>query len=129
MIQEKNQSGFTLIEVLIAMVIVVMAMATFLRSFAQVIDSTATLRDRHVALWVAQNKLTQYQLEEHWPATGTRSDTTVMANKEWRIQEKVSATQIPNVRRVELDISVRGEDYSHAHLVGLVIKPDEKVAP
>lgn len=125
----KHHTGFTLIEILIALAIVAIAMAAVQRSFAQVIDTTLTLRDRNIALWIAQNKLVQYQLEEHWPATGTRSDTTVMANKEWSLQEKVSATQIPNVRRVELDISARGEEYSLAHLVGLVIKPEKNTSP
>lgn len=124
----KRSAGFTLVEILVALAIVAIAMAAVQRSFAQVIDSTLILRDRNIALWVAQNKLVQYRLEEYWPAVGSRTNTAIMANKEWDLQEKVSATQIPNVRRVELDISERGSEYSLAHLVGLVIKPPEKAA-
>ena len=124
--QPRHHHGFTLIEILVALAIVVVALAALQRSFAQVIDSTYTLRDRNIALWVAQNKLSQYQMEEHWPSVGTRSDTTVMANREWSWQEKVTETQIPGVRRVEIDVQASGTDYSLAHLVGLVMKPQKK---
>ncbi len=126
--QSRRHHGFTLIEILVALAIVVVALAALQRSFAQVIDSTYTLRDRNIALWVAQNKLAQYQMEETWPSVGTRSDSTMMANREWDWQEKVSATQIPEVRRVEIDVRARGKDYSLAHLVGLVLKPQKKTA-
>ncbi len=62
--QSRRHHGFTLIEILVALAIVVVALAALQRSFAQVIDSTYTLRDRNIALWVAQNKLAQYQMEE-----------------------------------------------------------------
>lgn len=129
MIARKYHSGFTLIEILVALAVVAIAMAAVQRSFAQVIDTTLNLSDRNIALWVAQNKLTQYQLEEHWPSVGTREDTTEMANKIWSLQEKVSATQIPDVRRVEIDVRMPGEEYSLAHLVGLVIKVSKKSSP
>lgn len=129
MTRDNSHGGFTLIEILVALVFVAIAMAALQRSFAQVIDATLTLRDRNIALWVAQNKLTQYQLEQHWPSLGTRNDTTTMANVEWSWQEKVSATQIPDVRRVEIDVRAQGHDYSLAHLVGLVIKPSSKTTP
>jgi len=125
--QRGTVSGFTLIEILVALAIVAIAMAAVQRSFAQIIDTTLNLRDRNIALWVAQNKLTQYQLEEYWPAVGTHSDATEMASKEWHWVEKVSATQIPDVRRVEIDVMTAGKEYSLAHLVGLVIKPPEQI--
>jgi len=124
----RRHHGFTLIEILVALAIVVVALAALQRSFAQVIDSTYTLRDRNIALWVAQNKLAQYQMEEHWPSVGTRNDTTVMANREWDWQEKVTKTQIPDVRRVEIEVRARGTDYTLARLVGLVMKPQKKTA-
>ena len=60
--QEPRQRGFTLIEVLVALLIVAVAMSAAVRASAQMSQSNALLRDRSVALLAAQNSLAELRL-------------------------------------------------------------------
>src|SRR5256885_498304 len=49
--------GFTLIEILVALAIIAVALAAGLRALSQSIDSAGALKQRTLALWVAQNRI------------------------------------------------------------------------
>ncbi len=57
-----RQRGFTLIEVLVALVIVAVAMSAAVRASGQMNQSNALLRDRSLAMLAAQNSLAELQL-------------------------------------------------------------------
>jgi general secretion pathway protein I len=60
--QALRQRGFTLIEVLVALLIVAVAMSAAVRASAQMSQSNALLRDRSMALLAAQNSLAELRL-------------------------------------------------------------------
>lgn len=97
-------SGFTLIEVLVALAVLAIALSAVLAAMGQAIDITATLRDRTVALWVAQERAAQHQLQRAWPGIDTTEGTLEMAGREWRWRERVSTTEVPEIRRVDIEI-------------------------
>ncbi len=57
-----RQRGFTLIEVLVALVIVAVAMSAAVRASGQMSQSNALLRDRSIAMLAAQNSLAELRL-------------------------------------------------------------------
>jgi len=59
----RQQRGFTLIEVLVALVIVAVAMSAAVRASGQMNQSNALLRDRSLALLAAQNHLAELRLQ------------------------------------------------------------------
>lgn len=115
----RSARAFTLVEVLVALAIVAVALAAGMRALAQTADGATTLKLRTLALWVAQNRLAQAQLERPWPATGASAGVEAQAYVTLEWHETVSATPNPAFRRIEIVVAqpeVPG--YALAHLVG-----------
>lgn len=112
-------TGFTLVEVLVALAIVAVALAAGFRSVAQSAESATALKSRTLALWVAQNRLAVAQLESPSPSAGQRSGTETQAGAAFIWRETVSGTPNPAFRKIEIDVgdAVR-PDYTLARLVG-----------
>lgn len=118
--------GFLLVELLIALVILALPLAAFTRTINQSIDTTAGLRDRSIALWIAQDQLAVHEMRRDWPDTKTVSGTREMAGRNWRWQEKVLATPTPQMRRIEVEVRDADRNDVLARLVGFVRDPNSK---
>ena len=68
----RGASGFTLVEILVALAVLAVALTAGMRAVAQSADAATLLKQRTLALWVAQNRLAAAQLEAPWPALGRR---------------------------------------------------------
>jgi len=119
----RTAAGFTLIEVLIALAVLAIALAAVMRTVGQSIDLTMELRDRNLALWVAQNRLVTHQLLHEWPSPDTTEGTAEMGNRQWRWREQVLATPEPALRRIEIDVRADHGEARLAHLVGFLEQP------
>jgi len=69
----RRESGFTLIEVLVALAIIAVAMGAALRATGVMAANNRTLQDKTLALLAAQNALAQLRLEQVLPRAGTRT--------------------------------------------------------
>lgn len=116
--------GFTLLEVLIALAVLAIALTGVVHAMGQAIDATATLRERDVALWVAQNRMTQHRLRRDWPAIDTVDGETEMGGEKWYWREQVSSTPEATMRRIEITVR-RAPDApnTRARLVGFLRNP------
>ncbi len=115
--KRKQQCGFTLIEILIAMAILAIAMGALLQSAAQNASNAAGLRDRTLAQWVAANKLAELQTQKTWSPIGKTKGEMSMANAIWFWQVDVLKVNDDDLRRVE--ISVRKTESSKSALYTL----------
>ena len=69
----KRVSGFTLLEVLVALAVLAIAMGAIIHAATQSINTVATLRDQTFASWVALNRVNALLLEaKPWPEEGSR---------------------------------------------------------
>lgn len=100
--------GFTLIEVLAALVIVSLGMLGVITAIGQTANSSAYLRDRTIAHWVAMNRLTEARLQPSPPRIDRSSDSVEMAGRKWRWTMTVTQTPVETIRRI--DVSVRPEE-------------------
>ena len=100
--------GFTLLEVMIAVLILALALVALVRTTALEASALTQVRESTYAQWVAANVIAEVRLGEGFPEQGRRSGRTEMANRGWRWQLEVSATQEPAIRR--LDVSVYVDD-------------------
>ena len=100
--------GFTLIEVLAALVIVALGMLGVIEAVTQNARNGTYLRDRTIAHWVAMNIVTSQRLQPSPPAVAESSDEVEMAGQRWRWKLNVSQTQVQSLRR--LDVEVRRAD-------------------
>jgi len=98
------QAGFTLLEVLVALVIVGTALGASLRAVGSLTQNSSGLRAAMMANWSAENRLTQIRLGHEWPAIGNRSFDCPQGDLPLRCEEKVSGTPNPYFRRVEVAV-------------------------
>ncbi len=101
--QALNQ-GFTLLEVLVALVIIGTALAASLRAVASLTQNSSDLRAAMMATWSAENRLTQIRLAHEWPPIGRRDFSCAQAELSLRCEEQIYPTPNPAFRRVEVGV-------------------------
>ena len=67
---KNKQKAFTLLEVLVALAVLTLGLGTVLKVTASQVTQSGILKDKTIALWVANNKANEIQLA-NWPDTGT----------------------------------------------------------
>ncbi|MGA7824607.1 MAG: type II secretion system minor pseudopilin GspI [Steroidobacteraceae bacterium] len=100
--------GFTLIEVLVALAIVVVGMAAVLGTLNSSANTIVYLRDKTFANWVALNQIAQLRLSGAQPAVGDSDGKVDFAGRNWTWHQTVSTTQVPGMERI--DVNVRPSD-------------------
>lgn len=116
-------TGFTLIEVMVALVIVSLALAGVAASMGQMIDTANTMRDRTFASWIAQNQIAEMRLAGVIPEVGESSDEVDYANTTWVWTANVSETGVENLLRVEVSVSYAGSDDRIRQVTGFIGEP------
>jgi general secretion pathway protein I len=96
--------GFTLLEVLVALVIVGTALGASLRAVGSLTQNSSGLRSAMMATWSAENRLTQIRLSADWPPVGNRSFACPQAELQLLCNEHVLPTPNPYFRRVEVSV-------------------------
>ncbi|CAD5109761.1 Type II secretion system protein I [Pseudomonas carbonaria] len=116
--------GFTLLEVLVALAIFAVVAASVLAASARSLQGAARLEDKTLAMWVADNRLTELQLAENPPANGRADGATDFAGRRWQWRSLIEATSEPEMRRVTLWVAADGrgdvEERALVRLVGFV---------
>lgn len=100
--------GFTLLEVLVALVIVTVGMSAVLATLTSSADTTSWLRDKTFAEWVALNRIAELRLQVQRVATGKSSGDMELGGRKWRWEQEVTKLEIPGVQRI--DVRVRDAD-------------------
>ncbi len=117
------RNGFTLIEILIALVILAVALAAAGRATGNSINAAHVLKHRMLAEWVAQNRLNQEILDRHFPSVGEQSGDAAQAGQTFTWRETTSGTENPSFRKVEIKVFAAGDNaYSLARLTGFLSK-------
>ncbi len=106
------QRGFTLLEVLVAMTVLAIALASIIKVSANQALNTEHLRDKTLAHWVAMNQIAQLQLTQLWPSIGKKNGAEAMGQHEWHWQSIVSDTPDSRVRRLQINVFRSPDDES-----------------
>jgi len=99
-----RRRGFSLLEVLIALVLVSLALVAIVRAAGIGGDAVGAQRSQLLASWVADNALVELELAEAFPPLGERVGRARMGPDQWHWRIVVQATDDPEIRR--LDVSV-----------------------
>ena len=105
---ERFARGFTLIEVIVALVVIALGMLGVIQAVSQTAGNSGYLRDKTIAHWVAMNHLTELRLQKTAPGIDKTSDEVEMAGRRWKWTTDVTQTPVETIRRI--DISVRPAD-------------------
>jgi general secretion pathway protein I len=100
--KKMTSSGFTLLEVLVALVIVGTALGASLRAVGSLTQNSGDLRAAMMASWSAENRLSQIRLGHEWPPLGERSFPCPQGELNLVCEEHVLSTPNPSFRRVEV---------------------------
>jgi len=101
-------SGFTLLEVLVALAVVAVALAAGLRAAGVLSDNAERLGDVIAAQWCADNQLTELRLRRIFPGVGDSDFSCEQMGRSYRGKLLTRPTPNPSFRRV--DAAVSSED-------------------
>jgi general secretion pathway protein I len=113
-------AGFTLLEVMIALMIVAVALPALLSLVVTQLDGAAGIRDKTYAYWVAENQLTRISLLQqlkmqqklmNYQLPEKDSGITNLAGLSWRWQMQTIAMEslpMPGFKRIEITVSLEG---------------------
>ena len=119
----KLASGFTLIEVLIALAIVAIGFGAAMKATSLFAANAYDLKVRLFADWAAQNRLAEYRLWQDFPNPGQTRTSCPVANEDFICIETISTTVNPLIRRIEIRV-VRPSDErnSYSRLVATLLR-------
>ena len=100
----RHSRGFTLIEVLVALVIVALGMSAVLSALTSAADNTGRLREKSFAEWVGLNQLANARLAAAQPSRGKSEGDVDFAGGRWHWVQQVTKIEIPGVQRIEIQV-------------------------
>lgn len=104
-----SRHGFTLLEVVVALLVLAIALGALVGSVTRHTEVSAQLKERTIAHWLAMNLVAEKEALKAWPAPGSREEgRTELGGHRWRWELKTEKTPAPSVRR--LIVQVRRRD-------------------
>jgi len=117
-----DQKGFTLIEIMVALVIFALLSVTLLVRLGGDIRSEQALEEKTLASIVAENVLTELRIKKDWSSVNNNKSTVEMAEKKWDVTTTVKDTEIEDLRQVDVRVTSandkRGASYLLTGFVG-----------
>jgi general secretion pathway protein I len=92
--------GFTLVEVLVALVIVAMGLAALMIAVSSTARTSGALRDKTLAQWMALNRLAEVRLNLVKFGQNTDTGEVNFANRTWHYDTRYFDTSISSMKRV-----------------------------
>ncbi|HVO49281.1 MAG TPA: type II secretion system minor pseudopilin GspI [Steroidobacteraceae bacterium] len=99
--------GFTLIEVLVALVIVAVGMTALMSALNSSAGAVSYMTDRTFAEWVALNQIELFKLQRQpgqVPPVGNTVGDLDYAARGWHWRQDVTATQVQGIMRVDMKV-------------------------
>jgi general secretion pathway protein I len=120
-----NNKGFTLLEVMIALLVVAVALGGVIKVMGSAAANSSRLTGKTFAQWVALNQMTKLQINHEWPKLGDANGSDEMAGQKWKWVQKTIKTEDKNIKRIEVSVWNINEDNSDPFVtvVGFLANP------
>lgn len=124
-----KSSGFTLIEVMVALAIFAVSMTALTTTFQTNVTNAALLKNKTLAHWLAQNKMVEMKAQliakDVFPQVTDRNDKVEFAGREWVVKTKVSKSPKAGFQIVEISVGedASGDPYFFTTLQGYLSDP------
>jgi len=103
--RQRIESGFTLIEVLVALAVIAIGLVAVLAVAARSGRVDSDLQQQTFAAWVASNQLERMRLSPKWPDIGESDGKVTLADQDWKWKATVVKTQDADLRRVTISVA------------------------
>ncbi|MBE0505862.1 MAG: type II secretion system minor pseudopilin GspI [Marinospirillum sp.] len=99
-----RQQGLTLVEVLVALMILAMMAGVSAEVISRAVDIRLVAEERALGQLCADNLLTSRMLDESWPELGSQEGQSEAGRLQcyWRVN--VQATPLPTMRRLDIQV-------------------------
>lgn len=111
-----SEAGFTLIEALVAMVILAIAAVGIIRAAEAHVDGLQALESRAAAQWAAENALAEARLG----LTSAANETVEMLQWRWNVSVSLTPSEDPDLELATVAVMQEGEDVPLVTLRGFV---------
>ena len=118
-----RSAGFTLIEVMVALVIVALGMMAVNTQLNRYTVAATYVEQKTLASCIATNKLTELSIAPNWPSVGDYEEDGEFAGQQWRCDIVVEETPVPNLHRVDVSVTLRSDPERVVHKVSALIEP------
>lgn len=123
-----RSTGFTLLEVLVALAVLSLSLMSALRVSGNATLHIGELRTRQLADWVAQNRLEEHRARRDWLPVGGSNGEVAQGGERFRWEEKVSGTANSRFRRIEVRVFPRSANQTESDapltkIVGFLVRP------
>jgi general secretion pathway protein I len=92
--------GFTLVEVLVALMIVALGLAALMVAVSGAARTSGYLRDKTLAQWIAMNRITEVRLNITQFAQNTDTGEIDFGNRKWHYDTRYFDTSVASMKRV-----------------------------
>ncbi len=119
-----DSKGFTLLEVMVALVIFAIVSVALVKNATMSVKQAGVIQDRTVAWWLAENRMTSLRIqprtEENYPGVGITRESVSQSEVDWDLEVRIEDTENDFVRRVEIAVYKEGKDEPSAELIGFI---------
>jgi general secretion pathway protein I len=119
----RRVQGFTLLEAMVALVIVALGMMAVNTQLNRYTAAAIYTEQKTLASWIASNKLTELSIASTWPDLGEHDEDVDFAGQKWRCAIKVQETPVMNLHRVDVSVYLASDPEHVVHKVSALIEP------
>lgn len=102
----RAERGFTLLEVLVALAIFATVAAVVLTAAGRGLSNAARLEELTLAGWIADNRISELQLQQVTPAVGRETLELDYAGRQWQVLSEIAASADPALLRVTVRVAL-----------------------
>ncbi len=117
-----SSAGFTLIEVMVALVIIAVALSAASRSLGVTTSNQSHLEEKVVATWVAEDAIVEQQVLGN--VNGSNEISKTMLDRDWQVQFATEPTFIPEIFKLSVVVKDESTGEVAANLFTVVGKPE-----
>jgi general secretion pathway protein I len=99
-VSRRDAGGFTLVEVLVALMVVAMGLAALMVAVSGTARTTGYLRDKTLAQWIGLNRLSEVRLNLTKFGQNTDTGELTFAGRTWHYDTRYFDTSIATMKRV-----------------------------
>jgi general secretion pathway protein I len=108
---------------MVALMIVALGMMAVHSSLNSYAVSSAYIEQKTLASWIATNKITELSVAPTWPEIGDYDEEVEFAGQEWRCEVVITATDVDNLRRVDVSVTLESDPDTVVHKVSGLLEP------